>query len=279
MAEKDFEEILRERKELRRQLQKQWKQAPDVTIAGVVWALGGSTGWFRGEGSTFQVTFDVWRDGQGRIREDALAVQMPVDDIDDDEFSDLFHPFEIVRIQARISEVNCSGEPQALLLKVLPPDPSDSELEQHAKDLQKIVTLQHPKFGEFKLNRRVDWFEAKVKWGRKFIVLTVSSKNEAKAKKLLSIAETIWIERDLWENRVRAKAVEDLLPVHDEHWRKKGEAKMDEETFASKLKLTSIGIEPNGTFSFWFKGGGLFLGHEVCVKCDANGAVGAEICG
>jgi hypothetical protein len=155
----DLDRLFPEAKERYEKLLSELSKCGIEEVTGVVSKQGGGASSTRGEADwTVTFVFDVWRGGDGAIREKKLTLRKDVSDAELEELRKLLPAYCIVRVQARVAERNSFDSPQALLVAVLGREKNDPELEAHAKKLQEPVTFQHPRFGRFTLDRGLNWF-------------------------------------------------------------------------------------------------------------------------
>ena len=96
-----------------------------------------------------------------------MTVLRPVEDLDPHWSS--YEAYSVIRVQVRLS----TDEFRAGYEETLPVDSPDEELDAVAVQLQQDVVISHDTFGEVKLDRRMDWFEAEVEWNGEEIRLTM----------------------------------------------------------------------------------------------------------
>ncbi len=65
-------------------------------------------------------------------------------------------------------------------------------------------------------------------------------------------------------------AVNDLLDLKNSNWLGDGETEVTAEQFNSKMKLTSITVDPDRAVTFWHSDGDLFFGHSIQVCIDSK---------
>lgn len=72
------------------------------------------------------------------------------------------------------------------------------------------------------------------------------------------------------EHCAKEFAVKQLLNLKNSEWLDNDEAPVSELGFKSRLALESI-ERGDQNIEVWFKDGGLFYGHSICVRLDFNG--------
>lgn len=92
------------------------------------------------------------------------------------------------------------------------------------------------------LNRRIVWFEAKMKWGSTPVNLALSGSGTDVLAEALATAHALWDAQEACHQSIVAHAVERLLPVKNGNWLKDGEAPLTAADFAARMRLTDITI-------------------------------------
>lgn len=264
-----------------KRLRDQLAASPIVEILGVVSASGAGGGKSRGEKLwTLQFTLDAWRIKGANLQNRPLDVQRRVNDKDLERFQEALEPSTVIRFKARVVEKSVLGTPQALLVRLVGVDTSDAELNAKAAELQKPVTFTDSKLGTFTLDRRVDWFTAKVKWLGKPVSLNLSAIAPKDLEKALKAAHTLWKAQKGWSKRIGDFAVKQLLPLKNDNWLGDDEAELNAKQFKERMGLEAITVTPSGSFDFWHNDGDLFWGHSIQISGNlTKGPTAADIPG
>lgn len=212
-----------------------------------------------------QFTLAAWKQVGGTVQNLELTVRKPVSEAELYSTMGKFELYDVIRIRARVAEQNSYGKPQALLDTIIGKDLFDADLQKRALELQEPVTFEDERFGVFTLDRSVDWHEAVVRWGTIDIRLTLSPSEGEDAKNCLATARAIWDLQPVWHERITNHVVTEFLNLKNDTWLNEAEAELSAEQFKSRLTLSSITVEANGKFEFWFADGDLFLGHSIRV--------------
>lgn len=232
-----------------------------IVIQGVV-SAGSQNGW-SGENDNYEVhhfTFAAWhRIGEPIVNRDLIILRPVAPGAD---YWDDFPEHSIHRISVLLS----SDQTRAIFKEALPVDAPDEELQKISVDLQKPVVFSTKQFGDLVLDRRIDWFEAKVKWDGKTIRTTFSVDHDKPADNALKTAEELWSDQMNWTQRIEAHAVKELLELKNGNWLKGDETKFTTEQFTTRMTLTSISLSSEGEFEFWYDDGDLFWGHSIMVS-------------
>jgi hypothetical protein len=290
-------------------LRAQLAEAEIVVITGVVHPPGaGGSRMSRGsDGSVAEVTFPAlgnaraphedpadwellvslayWRPAGGEVRESKLTLRKPVSRAALDAAFERVRPYDLLQAKVRLVEhwvidddLAHTGSPQGLLVEIAPDRPHDPELERLTHHLREAVIMRDERFGEFILNRRIDWFEAKTKWGGTPVNLALSGSGADEVAEALATAHALWDAQEAWHQRIVAHAVQRLLPVKNENWLEAGEKPLTAADFVGRTSLTDITIYEGGTFEFWFNDCDLFSDHSICVSGDLqNGPKQSDI--
>lgn len=243
------------------------ERQPLIEVLGVLSAsrMAGASSGHNEYPWILQFRFAAWKCAGGCIQNRELTVRKPVSEAELRSTMGQFEPYEVIRIRARLAEQNSSGKPQALLDKIIGKDLFDADLQKRALELQEPVTFEDERFGVFTLDRSVDWYEAVVPWGPTDIRLTLSPAKGEDAKDCLTTAYAIWDFQSVWHERITNYVVTEFLSLKNDTWLDEDEAELNAEQFKSRLELSSITVETNGKFEFWFDDDGLFLGHSIRV--------------
>ena len=282
---------LAEMKKLERSLNARLAKAPLVTISGVVEAGGPGGSKSQGERQwTFNFDFDGWRVADGELRTDKLLVRRKVTEKELDRYQSSIKPYDVLRVRARLLDERTSGgnlrgaAADALLVKILGPERKDQELRRHAAALQKPVTRKDRVFGKLTYDRRLNWYEAKAKWNGKPVRVQLSADEQRGGDDSLDVplrtAHSLWREQAKWSKRITEFAIKKFLALKNDNWRDEDEPTVTAAEFARRMKLESISVNPDGSFTFWHDDGDLFWGHTIMVSANLkSGPTDADIAG
>jgi hypothetical protein len=243
-------------------------------VLGVVYPPGAGGGHV-GDEADWRLSFDLrpWRRAGGSLEEDALRLSKWVSKDELAEYMGVIRIYDVVR-----AEVRLEGSGGAELIELLVSG-SDEELAQRAGELRDPLTVEDDFFGTFTFDRSVEWWQADHVWGASPVKLTVAAAETDDVHAAAEPARTLWRSQADWDRRVRARAVEDLLPLKNEHWLEEAESEVTAEQFAARMTLETISVYGDA-LEFWFDDGGLFLGHTICVSATlADGPNDADIAG
>jgi len=86
-------------------------------------------------------------------------------------------------------------------------------------------------------------------------------------------AYAILAEFDTYSRRAEAYAVQELLPLKNEHWLKDlgdgEEPPLTPEQFTPRMTLEALGFYAEGNVTFYYDDGDLFFGHTIQLRMDA----------
>lgn len=191
----------------------------------------------------------------------------------------------IVRLRARVSEVNVFGSPQALMVDFVGRT-EDFGLREFQRQLRVPIVHDDPMLGKLTWSRRYNWFDGNAKWHRgrgwfatrvRVHLLTGTAENLPAA---LRVAHALWADQSGWDDRVRKYAAENLLELKNDNWLGESESPLTAKQFMKRMTLETISVNADGTFDFWHNDGGLFLGHSIQIRGNlTDGPTCADIPG
>ena len=189
------------------------------------------------------------------------------------------------RIPHKIPEgVTASSQNQFLIVEVLEEEAPCPALDEVLADYRKPVVLNDEELGELSLDKDLDMFEGEVLWRGEQICLSleVDAANEDTWTAAVAAMKQMMTDRDRWDRDMRAFAARELTELACD-WRESADEdvpEITEESFAQRIELTSIAMEPDGSFSAYFDDDDMFFGHCVVVYGTlADGVASAEMAG
>lgn len=273
-----MDEWIAEARERRDRLFEQLSAAPEVEVTGLVDESGVSGGQIADDVlSQMTVTFEAWRVGDGALRTDQLTLRQMVEA---DRITPLLQQFgleNIVRVRARISEVNVFGSPQALFEEFIG-RVEDLGLREHQRKLNTPVVHRDGVLGDLTWVRRFGWYEGRPRWNSRWggllgkrVRLHLESESPEVPQRALETARSLWADSAAWERRAKEFIAAEMLELKNGTWLKDDERPFDAERFMRRLRLDSIHVGSGDALEFWFDDGGLFWGHSIRVQANANG--------
>ena len=187
-----------------------------------------------------------------------------------------FREEEIYRVTARkkipheLPEgVSASAQNRLLVVEVLEENIPCSALDEVLAEYRKPVVLNDEELGELTLDKDYDTFEGVISWRDEDIdiSLEVDSSSEDTWTAAVVTMKQMVADQDAWDRDMRAFAARELTELARE-WRESADEEVPEiteESFAQRLDLTSIAMDPDGSFSAYFDDDDMFFGHCVVV--------------
>ena len=199
-----------------------------------------------------------------------------------------FRDEEIYRVAARkkipqeLPEgMSASSQNRLLVVEVLEENPPCPALEEVLADYRKPVVLNDEELGELSLDKDYDTFEGVLLWRDEDIdiLLEVDSSSEDTWTAAVRAMKQMAADQDAWDRDMRAFAARELTQLACE-WRESADEEVPEiteESFAQRLDLTSIAMDPDGSFSAYFDDDDMFFGHCVVVYGTLTDGVAAAV--
>ena len=189
------------------------------------------------------------------------------------------------RIPHKIPEgVTASSQNQFLIVEVLEEDAPCPALEEVLAEYRRPVVLNDEELGELSLDKDLDMFEGGISWRGEDIdiSLEVDSSSEETWTAAVAAMKQMMTDQDRWDRDMRAFAARQLTELACD-WRESADEEVPEiteESFAQRIELTSIAMDPDGSFSAYFDDDDMFFGHCVVVYGTlADGVASAEMAG
>ena len=216
--------------------------------------------------------------------------------VSDDEYAaggimGRFHDEEIYRVVARkkipheLPEgVAASAQNRLLIVDVLEENSPCPALDEVLAEYRKPVVLEEEELGELTLDKDYDTFEGVITWRDEDIdiSLEVDSSSEDTWTAAVAAMKQMAADQDAWDRDMRTFAARELTELACE-WRESADEdvpEITEESFAQRLDLTSIAMDPDGSFSAYFDDDDMFFGHCVVVYGTlADGVASAVMAG
>lgn len=186
------------------------------------------------------------------------------------------------RIPHKIPEgVTASSQNQFLIVEVLEEDAPCPALEEVLAEYRRPVVLNDEELGELSLDKDLDMFEGGISWRGEDIdiSLEVDSSSEDTWTAAVAAMKQMMTDQDRWDRDMRAFAARELTELACE-WRESADEEVPEiteESFAQRIELTSIAMDPDGSFSAYFDDDDMFFGHCVVVYGTLEGGVSSAV--
>lgn len=216
--------------------------------------------------------------------------------VSDEEYADggivgRFRDEEIYRVTARrkipheVPEgVAASAQNRLLIVDVLEENSPCPALDEVLAEYRRPVVLEDEELGELTLDKDYDTFEGVALWRGEDIdiSLEVESSSEETWTAAVAAMKQMVADQDAWDRDMRTFAARELTELACE-WRESADEEVPEiteESFAQRLDLTSIAMDPDGSFSAYFDDDDMFFGHCVVVYGTlADGVASAVMAG
>ena len=187
-----------------------------------------------------------------------------------------FRDEEIYRVVARkkipheLPEgVAASAQNRLLIVDVLEENSPCPALDEVLVEYRRPVVLEDEELGELTLDKDYDTFEGSISWQGEDIdiSLEVDSSSEDTWTAAVAAMKQMAADQDAWDRDMRTFAARELTELACE-WRESADEdvpEITEESFAQRIDLTSIAMDPDGSFSAYFDDDDMFFGHCVTV--------------
>ena len=189
------------------------------------------------------------------------------------------------RIPHKIPEgVSASSQNRLLVVELLEENPPCPALDEVLAEYRRPVVLNDEELGELSLDKDLDMFEGGISWRGEDIdiSLEVDSSSEDTWTAAVAAMKQMMTDQDRWDRDMRAFAARELTQLACE-WRESADEEVPEiteESFAQRIELTSIAMDPDGSFSAYFDDDDMFFGHCVVVYGTlADGVASAVMAG
>ena len=199
-----------------------------------------------------------------------------------------FRDEEIYRVTARkkipqeLPEgMSASAQNRPLVVEVLEENPPCPVLDEVLAEYRRPVVLKDEELGELSLDKDLDTFEGGVSWRGEDIdiSLEVDSSSEDTWTAAVRAMKQMMTDQDRWDRDMRAFAARELTELACD-WRESADEEVPEiteESFAQRIELTSIAMDPDGSFSAYFDDDDMFFGHCVVVYGTLEDGVSSAV--
>ncbi len=258
-------------------VEKQTKLPEGDIIDGVVHPIGSGGVMTTGQLWSLVFSFYAWRGSDGIIHKTKLRVEKTVTHEQLRGLMDQIKALSVIRARIILSD-----NAHATLVELLDESIEDDDpLNQIVSELTTPLTHDHPRFGTFEFDRRLEIWEANVTWDSKGIQLRIpGTEISGPDQNLLQTAIALWDDQIIWSQRISNYAVSELLSLKNDLWLEDNEVEVSADQFKSRMSLESITIYDEGGFDFFHEDGDLFFGHWIEITGDLkNGPIRADIPG
>jgi hypothetical protein len=254
----------------------------EVTITGLIYPYGAGGAGRKGDHWELIFHLAAWYVDGEALETGSLRVCRHATKEELENLMPLFPAEKIVQIRARWVEENNN---RVARIEEVPIFVEDTALQAHLEYLQTPVSHVDTQFGTLTLDRSIESFTTTMPWSGMPAELWLSGTTQEELESALTVARTLWSDEAAWTERVRQRAVKDLLPIKNDNWLDEDDDGNDlppltPEEFALRMTLQAIGLDASGEFTFWFDDGDLFFGHTIAVSGSlANGLRDASFMG
>lgn len=178
--------------------------------------------------------------------------------------------------------VTAFAQNRLLVVEVLEENPPCPALDEVLAEYRRPVVLEDEELGELSLDKDLDMFEGGISWRGEDIdiSLEVDSSSEDTWTAAVAAMKQMMTDQDRWDRDMRAFAARQLTELACD-WRESADEEVPEiteESFAQRIELTSIAMDPDGSFSAYFDEDDMFFGHCVTAYGTlANGVTAANM--
>lgn len=188
-----------------------------------------------------------------------------------------FRDYGIYRVLVKRTKpgvLNPLGEPyrnRYYIVKVLEKDVREPQLEKIRTEYLKPVSIKDS-LGEFKLDRKYDWFEGEINWmGSVERVSLKKDEDTDTARRALKTLHMLMSDMAEWDRKFREYAAGELTELSND-WREDGETSdITKEEFSERIGNPSFYIDNEGDFEVTYMDDDMFAGHWIVVYGTSNG--------
>ena len=272
--------------------QDEWERTFEEEVREILVSLAGSSGAGKRNGFWEAAhSYLAYVDCEtGNLCADDGRLVYPVSDEDNAAGNVLsrFRDEEIYRVTARkkipqeLPEgMSASAQNRLLVVEVLEENPPCPVLDEVLAEYRRPVVLKDEELGELSLDKDLDTFEGGVSWRGEDIdiSLEVDSSSEDTWTAAVRAMKQMMTDQDRWDRDMRAFAARELTELACD-WRESADEEVPEiteESFAQRIELTSIAMDPDGSFSAYFDDDDMFFGHCVVVYGTLEDGVSSAV--
>lgn len=139
------------------------------------------------------------------------------------------------------------------------------------KGARKDISIKDS-LGEFKLDRRYDWFEGQINWMGNMEDVSLKKDEDADtAEAALRTLHMLMSDVAEWDSKLRKYAAEELTELAND-WRENVEdGDIRKEEFMERIGCPSFSIDNKGDFEVVYNDDDMFAGHWIVVYGTADG--------
>jgi hypothetical protein len=139
------------------------------------------------------------------------------------------------------------------------------------KTISEIFPLLDKSLGKIAFDESIKCFIAQYRRSGYDVEVSVNTPDPKKLVKLLPRIRRLLAKIAAIDEVGKTFAARKLTKLKNDSWLQENEQSIDEKMFAEHLSLTTIEVNPNHTYSFWYNDGDLFWGHSIIVNFSKSG--------
>ncbi|MGJ8654747.1 MAG: DUF2262 domain-containing protein [Opitutaceae bacterium] len=266
-----MDDIFEKAKKRQEQIYQCLQVQPTESFLGLVEAGGAGAHKSRGEKDwTILIGLVAWKDSKGILQENGMTLRKIEPKEKMSELTEKIAPYAIISFKAKIADFEEFDKKQALLIDLDEANAQDDELERIAEDLKQPVRQKVPLLGTFTLDRRINWYEGKKRYGLRYVSIYLDTSEDKEFSILAKQAQETWTKIKKLDQDARDCAVSELLETKNGFWLDDGDSEISEKTFRKRMTLDYLNLDSNGSIEFGYKDGDLFWGHTIVVRGNHN---------
>lgn len=241
-----------------------------IEILGLVDAMG-CGGITFGPNGAWHATFSIiaWHEIDQPFIEEEVYIMKEVEEADLDKYRELIKPETVVRLKITRPKPREHGSPKADMVEFIETWRGDRPLNEIKNRYQTRIEFKHADYGNFVFDRSLEWFGGTYRWGEESIDIYLSTQEIGRGQALLNRYKEVFNNPELWQNKIKDFAVDQLIQLKNDNWLEEGESPITKEAFKQVITFESISVYgDNEAFEIYLTDGDVFWGHSICV--DGN---------
>ena len=168
-----------------------------------------------------------------------------------------------------------------MVVEVLEKNVHNDELLAILAEYRKPVIITDETLGEFILNKNLGYFDGKINWLKKdiLVMLEVNPDSKSSWTKAMNVLRTLFEQQTQKDSEFRTFAAEQLTALAND-WREEEDAEISKHDFINRISLSTLAVFSNGDFEADYDDDFMFGGHEIVVSGNIKkGLKSADIVG
>ncbi|MBC2601627.1 DUF2262 domain-containing protein [Puniceicoccus vermicola] len=262
-----MEDIFEKARRRQQQIYASLNEQPTESFLGLVEASGPGASKSKGEKDwTVSIGLVAWKDSKGILQKNGMTLRKIVPEEKTGELTKKIEPYAIVSFKAKVADFEGFDKKQALLINLENANAQDDELNEIAENLKQPVCHKVPHLGTFTLDRSVNWYEGKKRYGLRHVSIYLDTSEGEEFSELAKQAQEIWKKIKKLDQDARDCAVSELLETKNGFWLNDGDSEISEKAFRKQMTLDYLNLDSNGSVEFAYNDGDLFWGHTIVVR-------------